>query len=174
MTTLTAEDFAAAKARVARHARRTPLLTSRLLSERTGYDVRLKAELFQRTGSYKLRGPLNKLAHLSAEQKRRGVICSSAGNHAQGVALAAQLDGIRAVVVMAENATPSKVEATRAYGAEVILHGRIWDEANALAQRLAAEQGCPGRFVHPGPDPGAQVTGLPENHAGWTNRPGQP
>ena len=147
MTTLTAEDFAAAKERVARHARRTPLLTSRLLSERTGYDVRLKAELFQRTGSYKLRGPLNKLAHLSAEQKRRGVICSSAGNHAQGVALAAQLDGIRAVVVMAENATPSKVEATRAYGAEVILHGRIWDEANALAQRLAAEQGL--TFIHP-------------------------
>ena len=147
MTTLTAEDFAAAKERVARHARRTPLLTSRLLSERTGYDVRLKAELFQRTGSYKLRGPLNKLAHLSAEQKRRGVICSSAGNHAQGVALAAQLEGIRAVVVMAENATPSKVDATRAYGAEVVLHGRIWDEANALAQRLAAEQGL--TFIHP-------------------------
>ena len=147
MTTLTAEDFAAAKARVARHARRTPLLTSRLLSERTGYDVRLKAELFQRTGSYKLRGPLNKLAHLSAEQKRRGVICSSAGNHAQGVALAAQLEGLRAVVVMAENATPSKVDATRAYGAEVVLHGRIWDEANALAQRLAAEQGL--TFIHP-------------------------
>ena len=147
MTTLTAEDFAAAKERVARHARRTPLLTSRLLSERTGYDVRLKAELFQRTGSYKLRGPLNKLAHLSAEQKRRGVICSSAGNHAQGVALAAQLDGIRAVVVMAENATPSKVDATRACGAEVVLHGRIWDEANALAQRLAAEQGL--TFIHP-------------------------
>ena len=109
--------------------------------------MRLKAELFQRTGSYKLRGPLNKLAHLSAEQKRRGVICSSAGNHAQGVALAAQLDGIRAVVVMAENATPSKVDATRAYGAEVVLHGRIWDEANALAQRLAAEQGL--TFIHP-------------------------
>ena len=147
MTSLTKDDFAAARERVARHARHTPLLTSRLLSERTGYDVRLKAELFQRTGSYKLRGPLNKLAHLSAEQKRRGVICSSAGNHAQGVALAAQLEGVRAVVVMAENATSSKVAATRAYGAEVILHGRIWDEANALAQRLAAEQGL--TFIHP-------------------------
>ena len=147
MTSLTKDDFAAARERVARHARHTLLLTSRLLSERTGYDVRLKAELFQRTGSYKLRGPLNKLAHLSAEQKRRGVICSSAGNHAQGVALAAQLEGIRAVVVMAENATPSKVDATRAYGAEVVLHGRIWDEANALAQRLAAEQGL--TFIHP-------------------------
>ncbi len=147
MTSLTKDDFAAARERVARHARHTPLLTSRLLSERTGYDVRLKAELFQRTGSYKLRGPLNKLAHLSAEQKRRGVICSSAGNHAQGVALAAQLEGVRAVVVMAENATPSKVAATRAYGAEVVLHGRIWDEANALAQRLAAEQGL--TFIHP-------------------------
>ena len=87
------------------------------------------------------------LTHPSAEQKRRGVICSSAGNHAQGVALAAQLAGVRAVVVMAENATSSKVAATRAYGAEVVLHGRIWDEANALAQRLAAEQGL--TFIHP-------------------------
>src|SRR5688572_17024711 len=101
------------------HVRHTPLLTSRALSEQTGFDVRLKAELFQRTGSYKIRGPLNKFTFLTDDQKRRGVICSSAGNHAQGVALAARLNGIHAVVCMAENATPSKIAATRAYGAEV-------------------------------------------------------
>src|SRR4029079_9824504 len=96
-------DSRAAQELVARHARRTPLLTSRLRSEETGFDVRLKAELFQRTGSYKLRGPLVTLARLSDAERERGVVCSSAGNHAQGVALAAALLGVRAVVVMAEN-----------------------------------------------------------------------
>lgn len=147
MPTLTRDDFLAAREHVSKHARRTPLLTSRQLSEVTGYEVRLKTELLQRTGSYKFRGPLNKFAHLSDEQKARGVICSSAGNHAQGVALAAKLSGIHAVVVMAENATPAKVEATRGYGAEVVLHGTIWDEANARAQQLAQERGL--TMVHP-------------------------
>jgi threonine dehydratase len=109
--------------------------------------MRLKAEMFQRTGSYKIRGPLNKFQHLTAEQKRRGVVCSSAGNHAQGVALAAAIHGIRAVVVMAENATPSKIEATKAYGAEVVLHGTIWDEANEKAKQLVAERGL--TYIHP-------------------------
>ncbi len=103
--------------------------------------------MFQRTGSYKIRGPLNKLALLSDEERARGVVCSSAGNHAQGVALAAALYGIRAVVVMAENATPSKIEATRAYGAEVVLHGTIWDEANEKAKELVERDGL--TYVHP-------------------------
>jgi threonine dehydratase len=107
----------------------------------------LKAELFQRTGSYKIRGPLNKFTVLSDDEKRRGVICSSAGNHAQGVALAAKIHGIKAVVCMAANATPSKVEATRAYGADVVLHGSIWDEANEKAKQLVAEQGY--TYIHP-------------------------
>jgi threonine dehydratase len=141
------EDFDAARARVSAHAYHTPLLTSRLLSERTGFEVRLKAEMFQRTGSYKIRGPLNKLPQLTEEQRRRGVICSSAGNHAQGVALAAKIHGVRAVVVMAQNATPSKVAATRAYGAEVVLHGQIWDEANEKMKQLAAEHGY--TVIHP-------------------------
>jgi threonine dehydratase len=140
-------DSRAAQELVARHARRTPLLTSRLLSEETGFDVRLKAELFQRTGSYKIRGPLVKLARLSEEERARGVVCSSAGNHAQGVALAAALLGVRAVVVMAKNATPSKVEATRGYGAEVVLHGTIWDEADAKARELVESRGL--TYVHP-------------------------
>jgi threonine dehydratase len=134
-------------ARVRPHVRHTPLLTSRLLSERTGFDVRLKAEIFQRTGSYKIRGPLNKLALLDEDARGRGVVCSSAGNHAQGVALAAAMNGIRAVVVMAENATPSKIAATRAYGAEVVLHGTIWDEANEKAKQIVEEQGL--TYVHP-------------------------
>src|SRR5436189_2859740 len=119
-------DFEAARAKMVPHVHHTPLLTSHTLSAKTGFDVRLKAELFQRTGSYKIRGPLNKFTFLTDEQKRRGVICSSAGNHAQGVALAARIHGIHAVVVMAANATPSKIQATRAYGAEVVLHGTIW------------------------------------------------
>jgi threonine dehydratase len=143
----TIRDFEAARARMTPHVRHTPLLTSRVLSEKTGFDVRLKAELFQRTGSYKIRGPLNKFTFLTDEQKRRGVICSSAGNHAQGVALAAQIHGIKAVVCMAANATPSKVEATRGYGAEVVLHGSIWDEANEKAKQLVAEKGY--TYIHP-------------------------
>ena len=129
------------------HVYHTPLITSRLLSEHTGFDIRLKAEMFQRGGSYKIRGPMNKFALLSDDQKRRGVICSSAGNHAQGVALAAKRYGIKAVVVMAENATPSKIAATKAYGAEVVLHGTIWDEANEKAKQLVAERGY--TYIHP-------------------------
>lgn len=144
-------DFDRARAIVAPRVHRTPLLGSRMLSERTGFDVRLKAEVFQKTGSYKIRGPLNKFTCLTEEQKRRGVVCSSAGNHAQGVALAARLNGMHAVVCMAENATPSKVAATRGYGAEVVLHGAIWDEADEKARALVAERGL--TYIHPFDDP---------------------
>jgi threonine dehydratase len=147
MFTLTKRDFEEVRARIAPHIKHTPLLTSRQLSDVTGYDVRLKAELFQRVGSYKIRGPLNKFALMPEEQKRRGVVCSSAGNHAQGVALAAKIHGIRAVVCMATNATPSKVAATKAYGAEVVLHGSIWDEADQWARKLVRDEGL--TYVHP-------------------------
>jgi threonine dehydratase len=147
MLTLTLNDFEAARARIAPHIKHTPLLTSRQLSELTRYDVRLKAEMFQRVGSYKIRGPLNKFALMADDEKRRGVVCSSAGNHAQGVALAAQIHGMRAVVCMAANATPAKVAATRGYGAEVVLHGTIWDEANDKAKELVRDEGL--IYVHP-------------------------
>ena len=147
MFTLSLDDFRDVRARIAPHIKHTPLLTSRQLSEATGFDARLKAELFQRVGSYKIRGPLNKFALMPEEQKRRGVVCSSAGNHAQGVALAAQIHGIRAVVCMATNATPSKVAATKGYGAEVVLHGSIWDEANEKAKELVRTEGL--TYVHP-------------------------
>jgi threonine dehydratase len=144
---LTPETFDDALARVRPVVHHTPLLRSATLSQLSGFDVRLKAELFQRTGSYKVRGPSNKLPQLTDAERRAGVICSSAGNHAQGVALAAAENGIPATVVMARNATPAKVAATRAYGAEVVLHGEIWDEANAEALRLAQEHGF--TFIHP-------------------------
>ena len=147
MLTLTLKDFELARARIAPHIKRTPLLTTRQLSELTGHDVRMKAELFQTVGSYKIRGPLNKFAQMPDEQKRRGVVCSSAGNHAQGVALAARIYGIRAVVCMATNATPAKIAATKAYGAEVVLHGMIWDEANEKAKELVRDEGL--TYVHP-------------------------
>ena len=147
MFSLTLDDFKTVRQRIAPHIKHTPLLTSRQLSEATGFDVRLKAECFQRVGSYKIRGPLNKFALMPEEQKRRGVVCSSAGNHAQGVALAAQLHGIRAVVCMAKNATPAKIAATKGYGAEVVLHGTIWDEANEKAKELVRDEGL--TYVHP-------------------------
>jgi threonine dehydratase len=147
MFSLTLDDFKTVRARIGAHIKHTPLLTSRQLSEATGHDVRLKAELFQRVGSYKIRGPLNKFALMSDEDKRRGVVCSSAGNHAQGVALAAKIHGIRAVVCMATNATPAKIAATRGYGAEVVLHGSIWDEANEKAKELVRTEGL--TYVHP-------------------------
>ncbi len=144
---VTEVQFQSAWACVRQHVHHTPLLSSRQLSDETGLDVHLKAEMFQRTGSYKIRGALNKIRLLDDHARARGVICSSAGNHAQGVALAAAINGVRSVVVMARNATPSKVAATRAYGAEVVLHGEIWDEANQEATRLVAERGY--TFLHP-------------------------
>ncbi|HET9285070.1 MAG TPA: threonine/serine dehydratase [Candidatus Angelobacter sp.] len=140
-------EFQEARKVVSSFAYHTPLLTSRLLSERTGFDVRLKAEIFQKGGAYKLRGPLNKFRHLTEEQRQCGVICSSAGNHAQGVALAANVYKMKAVVVMAKNATQSKIDATRAYGAEVVLHGQIWDEANEKSKQLCQERGL--TYIHP-------------------------
>ena len=126
LLSLATADFVAARERIDAHIKRTPLLTSRQLSELTGYDVRLKAENFQTVGSYKIRGPLNKFAQMSDEDKRRGVVCSSAGNHAQGVALAARIYGIRAVVCMATNATSSKDRS----------HERLWSRSCAVRLHL--------------------------------------
>jgi threonine dehydratase len=151
VSTVALPDSVAARGRVEPFVHRTPLLASRTLSAETGLDVRLKAEMLQRTGAYKIRGALNKLSLLTEEERARGVVCSSAGNHAQGVALAAQLLGVRAVVCMAANATPSKVAATRGYGAEVVQHGSIWDEADEKARELVERDGL--TYVHPFDDP---------------------
>lgn len=145
------EDFKRAEAHIAPHVHRTPVLGSETLSRLTGHDVRLKAELFQKAGSYKVRGPLNVLAHMSEADKAKGLITSSAGNHAQGVARAARIHGAPAVVVMSKAAKAAKIEATRGYGAEVVLYGEVWDDAYARSLEIMAERGL--TYVHPFDDP---------------------
>jgi threonine dehydratase len=119
----------------------TPTLRDEALSNELGVPIFLKAECLQRAGSFKIRGAYNKIHSLSPTERAKGVIAPSAGNHAQGVALAAQIHGIRAVIVMPRHAPLTKVEATRGYGAEVVLHGETFDDAAAHAQTLALEHG---------------------------------
>ncbi len=125
----------------------TPLLYSRVLSEQIGGPVYLKCENLQRTGSFKVRGAYVRIARLSAAERARGVVAASAGNHAQGVAFAARLLGATATVVMPERAALPKVEATRGYGASVVLHGSSVEDALDEALRVAARTG--GVFIHP-------------------------
>ncbi len=144
------EDVVAAVARVTPELHRTPLLGSRTLSELTGLDVYLKCENLQKTGSFKPRGALNRLATLSEQERAAGVITISAGNTAQGVAYAARSCGVRAVLVMPETAARSKVEATRGYGAEVVLHGDVHAAFERL-EELRRERGL--TLLHPFDDP---------------------
>jgi threonine dehydratase len=120
---------------------------SKSATDLIGSEIYLKLENTQRTGSFKIRGAANKIASLTTEEKQRGVICCSAGNHAQGVALSSTLSGVRSVIVMPENAPIAKVEATKKYGAEVILHGQTFDDAKVRALQLAEEKKYV--FVHP-------------------------
>jgi threonine dehydratase len=124
-------------------ARRTPLLTSRTLDGMAGGPVHLKAENLQKTGSFKIRGAYTALSRLSVADREKGVVTASAGNHAQGIALAARLTGIRARVFMPLGASIAKILATRGYGADVQLAGGSFDEAVAAAQDLARESGAP-------------------------------
>jgi threonine dehydratase len=127
--------------------RATEIEKSYALSNQLGSEVFLKFENQQFTGSFKLRGAYNKISSLSTEEKKRGVICCSAGNHAQGVAFSSQKAGVKAKVVMPITAPLIKIEATRGYGAEVVLHGEIYDEAQDKARELEKEFGY--TFVHP-------------------------
>jgi threonine dehydratase len=131
--------------------RATALDRSRVLSELTGMDLHLKMENTQRTGSFKLRGAYNKIHSLSDSERQRGVVAASAGNHAQGVAHAATLLDTRSTIVMPEGASPAKVDATKGYGARVILHGKIFDETLEMAKKVAEKEGS--IFVHPFDDP---------------------
>lgn len=119
-TLVTAEDIAAARAVIAGHVRRTPMMHSVQLSDRLGFTLHLKLENFQRTGSFKVRGALNRIAGLTADERKRGVVTMSAGNHGQGVAFAAREMGTHATIVMPATAVKSKVEATKNYGGEVV------------------------------------------------------
>lgn len=130
---------------------RTGLAYTNIISEMSGNNVYLKMENLQRTGSFKLRGAYNKVANLSESERKCGVIASSAGNHAQGVALAATTFGIKSTIVMPKHTPLSKVSATRGYGATVVLHGDCYDEAYAEAKRIQAAENY--TFVHPFNDP---------------------
>ena len=141
------DDLAAARKVLDDVVLQTPMLHSRALSEQLGGPVYLKCENLQRTGSFKARGAYLRIWRLSDAQRARGVIAASAGNHAQGVAFAAARLGARATVVMPERAPLPKVEATRSYGADVVLHGSTVEDALARAQELAAEHGS--IFIHP-------------------------
>jgi threo-3-hydroxy-L-aspartate ammonia-lyase len=134
-------DVAAAAARLEGHAHRTPALTSRTVNERTGAEVFFKCENFQRIGAFKFRGAYNAMTQLPAEERKRGVIAYSSGNHAQAVALAGKMLGIRAVIVMPADAPAVKIEATRGYGAEVVLYDKRETTREAVAERLARERG---------------------------------
>jgi threonine dehydratase len=134
-------DVRDAAARLKGVALRTPVLTSRTFDERVGASVRFKCENFQRAGAFKFRGAYNTVSRLDGEQRRRGVASFSSGNHAQGLALAARLVGAPAVIVMPSDAPPVKLEATRGYGAEIILYRREEEDREAIARRLAGERG---------------------------------
>ena len=139
-------DVEAARDRIDDVVRRTPLEYSDAFSEITGADVRLKLENFQRTGAFKLRGATNRIATLSAAEREAGVVTASAGNHAQGVALAATRSGVDATIVMPKHAPISKVEATERYGGRAVLHGADYDEAQAEAREIEREEGR--TYVH--------------------------
>jgi threonine dehydratase len=148
---LTLDDVYRARERIAGRLHRTPMLASRTMSERVGATVHFKAELFQRTGSFKPRGVLSKLATLSDEEKARGVISISAGNHAQALAFASAVEGIDALVVMWQTASPMKIAAAREYGATVDDSPPDIPAAFEHLDRLVEETGR--TLVHPYDDP---------------------
>ena len=137
-------DIHAARARIGDRIHRTPTFSSRTLGEMVGVLLWLKAELFQKTGSFKVRGVFNKVLSLSPEERARGFVACSAGNHAAALAYAAQAAGVRAAIVMPETAVPAKIEATRGYGGEVIL-----TSGNVLEVAREVEKSRGMTFVHP-------------------------
>jgi threonine dehydratase len=136
---VTYDDIAAAHERIKPHARRTPVLTSSTVDAMTGAKVFFKCENLQRMGAFKFRGAYNALSQLSPEQRKRGVLAFSSGNHAQAVALSGKLLGIPTTIVMPEDAPKVKLEATRGYGGEVVTYGK-GENREALAKRLAEER----------------------------------
>ena len=148
---MTLEDFKAARNVLSGVILDTRLIYSPALSKSTGNQIYIKPENMQVTGAYKIRGAYYKISTLTREEKERGLITASAGNHAQGVAYAAQAAGVKATVVMPTTTPLVKVNNTKDYGAEVILHGAVFDDAAELAARLAEEEGY--TYIHPFNDP---------------------
>ena len=151
-----AEVFAARR-RIAPYLKPTPLYSYPALDALTGARVRVKHENHQPVGAFKVRGGVNLVSQLTADERRRGVIAASTGNHGQSVAYAAEEFGVRAVICMPERANPVKVESMRALGAEVVFHGRDFDEAREHCEKLAAAQGY--RYIHSGDEP-ALIAGV--------------
>lgn len=141
MLPISFNDVKSAAERIAGVANRTPVITSRTLNELTGREIFLKCESFQRGGSFKFRGAYNRISRLGPEERERGVVAFSSGNHAQGVALAARLLGVPATIVMPTDAPAVKVAATRGYGAEIVTYDRMSTSRDDLAQQLAEERG---------------------------------
>ena len=141
------QDFITAKEKLSKVLLKTSLIQSPIFSKEAGNEVYIKPENLQKTGSFKIRGAYNKITNLSDEEKKKGVIASSAGNHAQGVAYGAKESGIKAVIVMPKSTPLIKVESTKQYGAEVILHGDVYDDAFKKAKELEEKEGY--IFVHP-------------------------
>jgi threo-3-hydroxy-L-aspartate ammonia-lyase len=137
----TYDDVRAAAQRINGIAHRTPVLTSRTADARTGAKLFFKCENLQRVGAFKFRGAYNAIAKLADEQRRRGVITYSSGNHAQAMALAGQLQGVKVTVIMPHDAPAMKVAATRGYGAEVVFYDRFAEDREALGRQLAAQAG---------------------------------
>jgi threonine dehydratase len=144
-------DVQAAAQRLHGVAHRTPVFTSRTLDGLAGASVYVKAECFQRGGAFKFRGAYNKIASLGHDERVRGVLAYSSGNHAQAVAIAARLLGTTATIVMPEDAPAAKLEATRGYGAEIVMYDRFADDREEIGARLAAERGF--ALVKPYDDP---------------------
>ena len=141
------EDFIKAKEKLSKVLLETHLIYSPIFSKESGNKVFIKPENLQKTGSFKIRGAYNKISNLTVDEKKRGVIASSAGNHAQGVAYGAKESGIKAIIVMPKSTPLIKVESTKQYGAEVILHGDVYDDAYKKAKELEEKEGYV--FVHP-------------------------
>jgi threo-3-hydroxy-L-aspartate ammonia-lyase len=139
---VTIEEVREAARRLDGIAHRTPVLTSRTLNDRTGAELFLKCENFQRMGAFKFRGAYNRIVQLSNAQRRAGVVAFSSGNHAQGVALASKLLGVPAVIVMPEDAPTSKIGATREYGAEIVFYDRHKSHRAEIAQKICEERGA--------------------------------
>src|SRR6476620_11332100 len=138
---VTYDDIAAAHERINAHARRTPVMSSRQVDEITGARVFFKCENLQRGGAFNFRGAYYALSQLSPDEKRRGVVAFSSGNHAQAVALAGRLLDIPRVIVMPSDAPAVKIDATRGYGAEVVLYDRLNEDREAIGRRLAEARG---------------------------------
>src|SRR2546430_5693963 len=145
------DDVAAAHERIRPQANRTPVLSSSTVDALTGAQVVFKCENFQRMGAFKFRGAYNAMSRLSPEERGRGVLAYSSGNHAQAVALAGKLLGIRVVIVMPQDAPAVKLEATRGYGAEVVLYDKHKEVREEVAERVARERELPviPPFNHP-------------------------